>query len=165
MDNKTRFKNAGNMEIKKVPFMGAELMAARDADGQIWAGVSYICRGIGLSEDQKRHQIRTVQSDEVLKEGCVKFDTGVFDPNNPTIAINLHKAGVQYKQGNVWLLYQTHTEMGYTSTKTIVNKDKDGTDHAFPHTYWTQKGRLFIYELLKGDGIFPAIERDTKDVI
>lgn len=77
------------LEIKKVPFMGAELMAARDADGQIWAGVSYICRGIGLSEDQKRYQTKFVQSEEVLKEGCVKFDTGVFDPNNATIAIKL----------------------------------------------------------------------------
>ena len=27
------------LEIKRVPFMGAELMAARDTDGQIWAGV------------------------------------------------------------------------------------------------------------------------------
>lgn len=24
------------LEIKRVPFMGTELMAARDADGQIW---------------------------------------------------------------------------------------------------------------------------------
>lgn len=77
------------LEIKKVPFMGTELMAARDNDGMIWAGVSYICRGIGLSEDQKRYQTRFIQSDEVLKEGCVKFDTGVFDPNNPTIALKL----------------------------------------------------------------------------
>lgn len=81
--------NNNNLEIKRVPFLGTELMAARDADGQIWVGVSYICRGIGLSDDQKRHQIRTVQSDEVLKEGCVKFGTGVFDPNNPTIALKL----------------------------------------------------------------------------
>lgn len=82
-------RKMNELEIKKVPFMGTELMAARDADGQIWAGVSYICRGIGLSEDQKRYQTKFVQSEEVLKEGCVKFDTGVFDPNNATIAIKL----------------------------------------------------------------------------
>ena len=27
------------LEVKKVPFMGTELIAARDNDGQIWAGV------------------------------------------------------------------------------------------------------------------------------
>ena len=41
------------LEIKRVPFMGAELMAARDTDGQIWAGVSYICNGIGLNKNEK----------------------------------------------------------------------------------------------------------------
>ena len=30
------------LEIKKVPFLGAELMAARDNDGQIWAGSFFL---------------------------------------------------------------------------------------------------------------------------
>ena len=58
------------LEIKRVPFMGAELMAARDTDGQIWAGVSYICNGIGLSKAQKDNQIEKMQKDEVLLKGC-----------------------------------------------------------------------------------------------
>lgn len=70
------------LEIKRVPFMGAELMAARDTDGQIWAGVSYICNGIGLNKNEKDRQVKNVQTDRVLKKGCVKFDAGVFDPNN-----------------------------------------------------------------------------------
>lgn len=69
--------------------MGTNLMAARDEDGTIWAGVSYICTGLGLNKNEKDRQIKNVQSDEVLKEGCAKFDAGVFDPNNPTIAVKL----------------------------------------------------------------------------
>lgn len=77
------------LEVKKVPFLGTELMAARDNDGQIWAGVSYICRGIGLNKNEKDRQIKNVQADRVLMKGCVKFDAGVFDPNNSALALKL----------------------------------------------------------------------------
>lgn len=77
------------LEIKRVPFLGTELMAARDEAGQIWAGVSYICNGIGLNKNEKDRQVKNVQADRVLKKGCVKFDAGVFDPNNQAVAIKL----------------------------------------------------------------------------
>ncbi len=73
----------------------------------------------------------------------------------------LHDKGVQYKQGGkIWLLYQKYAECGYTSTKTHAYPANDGTMHTKVHTYWTQKGRLFIYDLLKGDGILPLIEQE-----
>lgn len=70
----------------------------------------------------------------------------------------LHEKGVQFKQGDIWLLYQKYSEKGYTSTKTHTYLDSEG-QHTKVHTYWTQKGRLFIYGLLKEDGIFPNIEK------
>ncbi len=74
----------------------------------------------------------------------------------------LHEKGVQYKQGKTWLLYQKHASYGYTSTKTHIYHGDDGFEHAAePHMYWTQKGRLFIYELLKSDGIYPLIEQNA----
>lgn len=73
----------------------------------------------------------------------------------------LHQKGVQYKQGNkIWLLYQKYAEMGYTNTKTHSHPGNDGTMHTAVHTYWTQQGRLFIYELLKSDGILPTMEQE-----
>lgn len=76
----------------------------------------------------------------------------------------LHKKGIQYKQGNIWLLYQDYAELGYTSTKTHSYNGNDGTVHTKPHTYWTQKGRLFIYDLLKSDGIVPLIEQHRRRI-
>ncbi len=70
----------------------------------------------------------------------------------------LHKKGVQFKQGDIWLLYQKYSEKGYTSTKTHTYLDSEG-QHTKVHTYWTQKGRLFIYDLLKKDRILPNIEK------
>ena len=71
----------------------------------------------------------------------------------------LHEKGVQYKQSDIWLLYQKYAENGYTSTQTHTYNGLNGSTHSKAHTYWTQSGRLFIYELLKSDGILPFIER------
>ena len=68
----------------------------------------------------------------------------------------LNRMGVQYKQGNIWL--QKYAKLGYTSTKTHIITGKDGLPHTTVHTYWTQKGRLFIYDLMKGSGYLPVIE-------
>lgn len=70
----------------------------------------------------------------------------------------LYEHGIQFKQGKIWLLYQKYAEYGYTSTKTCVVIESD-RPHTKVHTYWTQKGRLFIYHQLKSAGILPLIER------
>ena len=71
----------------------------------------------------------------------------------------LHNLGVQFRQGKIWLLYQKYACHGYTTTKTHTYSWKDGSVHSKVHTYWTQKGRLFIYELLKAQGLLPLIEQ------
>lgn len=75
----------------------------------------------------------------------------------------LHDKKVQFKQGEIWLLYQKYAEKGYTRTKTHNYAGSDGEQHIKPHTYWTQKGRLFIYDLLKADGIIPLIELEMEE--
>ena len=70
---------------------------------------------------------------------------------------------IQFKRGKTWYLYQKYAEKGYTSTKTNVYFGKDGQDHAKPHMYWTQKGRLFIYTVMKKNGILPIMERDETE--
>ncbi len=73
----------------------------------------------------------------------------------------LHDKGIQFKQGGIWLLYQKYAEQGYTSTKTHNVNGSDGKQHTKVHTYWTQKGRLFIYDMLKADGILPIVETNV----
>lgn len=71
----------------------------------------------------------------------------------------LHENGIQYKQGKIWLLYQKYAEQGYTNTKTVPVAGPNGKIYSKVHTYWTQKGRLFIYNMLKADGILPKAEQ------
>lgn len=68
----------------------------------------------------------------------------------------LHKFGIQYKQGGVWLLYAKYQDKGYTQTSTYALDE----EHSKINTKWTQKGRLFLYDFLKSQGIVPMIERE-----
>lgn len=71
----------------------------------------------------------------------------------------LHDLGVQYSQSKTWLLYSKHQDKGYTHTEMIPVQ---GSDNLKPSTKWTQKGHIFIYQLLKANDILPLIER--KDI-
>jgi len=66
----------------------------------------------------------------------------------------LHELGVQYKIGDTWLLYQEYANQGYTKSRTY----QAGEDKSVIHTYWTQKGCLFLYDRLKWSGIVPTME-------
>lgn len=61
----------------------------------------------------------------------------------------LHDLKVQYKQSGQWLLYKDHQSCGYTHSETIDITRSDGTPDVKMNTKWTQKGRLFLYQLLK----------------
>lgn len=75
--------------VKNINFLDDILVAAQDKEGNVWAGVSYICNGIGLSKTQKDTQVEKIQKDLLLQQGCRKFPAGVFDTNNEAIALKL----------------------------------------------------------------------------
>ncbi|MBC1744567.1 phage antirepressor KilAC domain-containing protein [Listeria seeligeri] len=69
----------------------------------------------------------------------------------------LSDQGIQYNLSGTWFLRQQYADKGYTHSKTFTRSD-GGTNS---HTYWTQTGRLFIYETLKAMGIYPLLERQN----
>ena len=73
----------------------------------------------------------------------------------------LHELKVQYLVGKQWILYAKYQEKGYTHSETIPITHRDGRPDVNMITKWTQKGRLFIYNLLKANGILPMIEREV----
>lgn len=52
---------------------------------------------------------------------------------------------VQYKCGNTWALYQEYSNKGYTNSLIIQVSEK----RSVTRTYWTQKGKEFLYSFLK----------------
>jgi prophage antirepressor-like protein len=73
----------------------------------------------------------------------------------------LREKKIQYRQGNIWLLYQKYSDKGYASTKTNLVTDTGGVPHVREFLCWSQKGRLFIYKMLKNDGILPLMEHEA----
>lgn len=79
-----------------------------------------------------------------------------YDSEKPTVSgRELHRAlkiKTAYKD---W--FPRMCEYGF---ETFTVNDENGEPIAKLHTNWTQKGRLFIYELLKEHGILPLIEQN-----
>ena len=73
--------------------------------------------------------------------------------------ILLHDLKIQYKQSEQWLLYTKYHDKGYTHSETIPIVRSDGRKDVKMTTKWTMKGRLFLYTLLKNNGVLPAIEK------
>lgn len=98
--------------------------------------------------------------DEVLKSNSAMTITSIakdYGMSGRQLNKILHDEKVQYKMGETWLLYQNYARNGYTKSETICLSNGSTT----LNTKWTQKGRLFIYELLKNKcGILPLIERE-----
>lgn len=72
----------------------------------------------------------------------------------------LHDLGIQFHIRKTWVLYDKYAQQGYTVSKTHWFPDKYGRPQSNVVTQWTQKGRLFIYDLLKSNGYLPLCEMD-----
>ena len=98
-----------------------------------------------------------LQCKDLLTVTEISKDYGMSEKGLNT---KLHELGVQYRQSSIWFLYSKYQDKGYTQTKTQSYTKPDGTIGSSVHTYWTQKGRLFLYNLLKENSILPMIEKE-----
>lgn len=94
-----------------------------------------------------------LNSDELVSATIIAKDYG-----KSAVWLNkkLHDLGIIYKKSGQWVLYDKYAEEGYCHSKT----DLITNGITMTHVYWSQKGRLFIYETLKDNGILPLIERE-----
>jgi len=114
-----------------------------------------------LEQQVKEYEPKVTYYDEILKSKSAMTITQIAkDYGMSGKAMNqlLNKEKVQYKQSGQWLLYSNHQDKGYTKSDTHL----DNKGNAHMNTKWTQKGRLFIYDLLKRKDILPVMEQNEK---
>ena len=111
---------------------------------------------IGELKPKADYLDRILQSKALVTITAIAKDYGM---SAKTFNKILHDLKVQFKQSGQWFLYSYYQDCGYTQSETIELEHKDGTKFVKMNTKWTQKGRLFLYNLLKENGIVPVIEK------
>jgi len=144
---------------------------------QISAPSYTIADPIKRAERWIEEQKEKLMLEQQVKENAAKvtyYDTILQSPNSITVTqiakdygmsgrkLNsiLHTEGIQYKLGGQWLLYSSYQDKGYTKSKTHI--DPSGEPRL--HTQWTQKGRLFIHQLLEKQGVVAVMDREEVTV-
>lgn len=93
---------------------------------------------IAEMEPKVSYYDKVLQSPDPVKISIIAKDYGYSAKNFNQLLKDLK---VQYKQGNIWLLYQKYAGNGYTQTKTHAYDDQvHGCTGTSCWTYWTQKG-------------------------
>ncbi|AFU16583.1 BRO domain-containing protein [Bacillus thuringiensis MC28] len=99
-----------------------------------------------------------LQSQDTVTASQVAADYGLS-----AVRLNkiLNDEKVQYKVNKQWLLYSKHQNKGYTKSQTVDVTHSDGSRSVKMNTRWTQKGRLFIHEILTKRGIIPEMDKEA----
>lgn len=106
--------------------------------------------------------------DQILSNKGVVTVTSIaknYGMTAPELNKLLNRLGVQYSQSGSWYLYKKYQKNGYTHTIPVPYSHRDGRPDIKPQTKWTQKGHIFIYQLLKEHGILPMIEMKDESAV
>lgn len=97
-----------------------------------------------------------LQSDSLLSATEIAKDYGLSAKRLNQI---LRDEKIQFHRAGRWFLYADYAQRGFAQSKT----HEYAPGKMRTHMYWTQAGRLFIYDLLKNRcGILPVIERESE---
>lgn len=102
--------------------------------------------------------------DRILQSNATMTITQIAqDYGMSAIAMNkeLESMRIQHKERGQWILYAQFLKGGYVHSRAVDIIRKDSRHDVKHNTEWTMKGRIFLYEALKGKGILPLIEQEN----
>ncbi|MBR2287072.1 MAG: phage antirepressor [Clostridia bacterium] len=134
------------------------LKAERNKVASLETTVAIQAQQIAEAQPKITYYDKVLRSPSLVKTSIIAKDYGYSAQSFNKLLARLK---IQYKQGDIWLLYQRYADKGYTQTETYTYiNEKTGEPGTQCWTKWTQKGRLFLYDTLKGHGYLPACEKE-----
>lgn len=118
---------------------------------------------ITLSQEIEQMQPKANYYDIILNNKSTVLTTQIaLDYGLTAKAFNqkLYDLRIQHKVNDQWILYSPYITMGYMHSKPVEITKHDGRRMIKYNSEWTQKGRLFLYDLLKKHNILPLIEME-----
>lgn len=109
-----------------------------------------------LALEVVKHGVKAAYYDDVLATPDLLTVTDIANDygfSARSLNMFLEEKGIQYKSRGHWRLYAKYTKMGLAKTYTHICTCSEFTDHCTLTLKWTQKGREFIHQLLKEEGI------------
>lgn len=140
--------------------LATELKAEREARKNAELEAASAKQVIGELKPKADYTDRILSSKGTVPTTAIAKDYGM---SAKALNQKLHELRVIYRMGAQWFLYAKYQAKGYTHSKTFDFKHSDGRPDCKMQTEWTQKGRLFLYQLLKKHGVLPMIERDDQE--
>lgn len=140
--------------------LATELKAEREARKHAELEAASAKQVIGELKPKADYTDRILSSKGTVPTTAIAKDYGM---SAKALNQKLHELRVIYRMGSQWFLYAKYQARGYTHSKTFDFKHSDGRPDCKMQTEWTQKGRLFLYQLLKKHGVLPMIERDDQE--
>lgn len=136
-----------NKELKKLETVNTHLQAENETQKQV----------IEELKPAKEYLDVILASPDVLAISQIAADYGMSG-----IELNriLNKQGLIRKINEQWLLYKEHMNKGYTESNTYTYMTFLGIERTAITTYWTQKGRLKIHEILTNLGIKANMDKE-----
>lgn len=112
---------------------------------------------VKAEEEKQQLALENKQKDETIITQIAQ------DYGMSAIAMNkeLESMRIQHKERGQWILYAQFLKGGYVHSRAVDIIRRDGRHDVKYNTEWTTKGRLFLYEALKGKGILPLIEQEN----
>lgn len=120
------------------------------------------CQISEMSKDIDVMKPKAEYYDMILNNKSTVLTTSIAQDYGMTaIAFNkvLSDLGIQHKVAGQWILYTQYIKKGYMQSKPITITRRSGMKEVKYNSEWTQSGRIFLYGILKKNGILPMIER------
>lgn len=136
---------AKSLALPSVKELAQMVIAAEEEKERLSTTLQLANTTIQLQAPKVEYFENVLQSESLVSVNVIAGELGM---THQALNRKLDKLGVQYKQGKKWHLHAKYRGLEYAKYKTHYHLDTHGAKQSTEHLYWTQKGKMFIHEII-----------------